>query len=162
MEVLGLDIEIIFFLLLLGYKHPEEVNLRELMTSFPAFLNEAPSRQQEAGPARHSGLGEWKVLGHGPQPKPSPLLRSAPTRPADPQPCAPLLPGGVSGEIIPEMRCEGDGHSQIIKRPGGWDPADGVGSLVTGRETWTVTVTGFPVMMPWKLATRRNQQDTFY
>lgn len=57
MEVLGLDIEIIFFLLLLGYKHPKEVNLRDLMTSFPAFLNKAPSPQQEAGPARHSGWG---------------------------------------------------------------------------------------------------------
>lgn len=51
-----------FFLFLLGYKHPEEVNLHERMTSFPLFLNNAPSHQQEAYPARRSGLREWKVL----------------------------------------------------------------------------------------------------
>lgn len=48
----------LFLLFLLGCKRPEEVNLRELMTSFPPFLNKAPSRQQEAHPAGHLGPRE--------------------------------------------------------------------------------------------------------
>lgn len=81
-----------FFLFLLGYKHPEEVNLHKRMTSFPLFLNNAPSHQQEAYPARLSGLREWKVLEAWTAAQAFPPLRSAPTPPADTQPRTPLPP----------------------------------------------------------------------
>lgn len=79
MEALGLDTQL-FFLFLLGYKRPEEVNLQQLMTSFPVFLNNAPSHQQEAYPAGHLGLKEEnrRYYRQGPQPVPSPPLHLAP------------------------------------------------------------------------------------
>lgn len=47
---------VFYLFFLLGYKRPEEVNLHLLVTSFPPFLNNAPSWQEETYSASHSEL----------------------------------------------------------------------------------------------------------